>query len=145
MKSLNFPKYQFRFKKDETGRPLIFDRIRKKWLVITPEEWVRQHWCQHLVEYYKIPEGSIQIESGLTVAQRSKRSDILVNKKGQPHTLIECKRPTVEINQNTLQQSIQYNSVYSAENIILTNGIKHICFRWDNIEKAYFPTEEFRF
>lgn len=142
MNNLNFPKYQFRFKKDASGRPLIFDKIRKKWLVVTPEEWVRQHWCQHLVEHYKVPKGSIQIESGLTVAQRNKRSDILVCKKGQPHTLVECKRPSVEIDQNVLQQSIQYNAVYNAENIILSNGVKHLYFRWDRIEKEYISVNQ---
>lgn len=131
MNPLNLPKYNFRFKKNDKGLPLIFDIVRKKWLVITPEEWVRQHWVHHLVAQYKIGLGSIQIEGGLKVAQRNKKSDILVTKNGKPFILIECKRPNIEIGPNTLKQSLQYNSVHQADYVILTNGIAHYYFHFN--------------
>jgi hypothetical protein len=126
---LNFPKYKFRFKKDSKNRPCIFDAIRKKWLVYTPEEWVRQHWLVFLTETLSFPEGMIQIESGLKVNHNQRRSDVLIYKGSQPKVLIECKAPEIKVSEQTLSQALNYNTVYSAEYIVLSNGLSHYVFR----------------
>lgn len=134
MIELNFPKYEFRFKKDSKNRPCIFDCIRKKWLVFTPEEWVRQHWLVFLKETLCYPEGMMQIESGVKVNQNQRRSDVLIYKGNQPSVLIECKAPEIKITEATLSQALNYNSVYRADYIVLSNGIEHYIFMNKNEE-----------
>lgn len=128
MQKLNLPSFDFRFKKDGQDRPCIFDSIRKKWLVFTPEEWVRQNWIRFAVEYLQFPEGVIQIESGLKVNQNQRRSDVLVYKNQEPIVLIECKAPKIKIGDDTMSQALNYNRVYKVKYIVLTNGIAHQFF-----------------
>jgi len=128
VQELNLPSFQFRFKKDGQDRPCIFDAIRKKWLVFTPEEWVRQNWIRFAVEYLKFPEGIIQIESGLRVNQNQRRSDILIYQNSKPIVLIECKAPKIKIGDNTMNQALNYNKVYDVKYIVLTNGLEHQIF-----------------
>ena len=122
---LNFPKYSFRFRKSETNQVLIFDKVRKKWLVLTPEEWVRQNIILHLIENMGYPESVFKIETGLYVNENKRRSDVLVYKNSKPFILVECKSYNHEINQNVLNQAINYNLAYKCPYIILTNGIIH--------------------
>lgn len=103
--------------------------MRKKWLVFTPEEWVRQHWLMFLKETLLYPEGMIQIETGLKVNQNQRRSDVLIFKGSQPKVLIECKAPEIKISDDTLSQALNYNTVYLAEYIVLTNGLRHFVFQ----------------
>ena len=128
MQELNLPSFQFRFKKNSQDRPCIFDSIRKKWLVFTPEEWVRQNWIRFVVEDLKYPEGIIQIESGLRVNQNQRRSDVLIYQNSKPIVLIECKSPKIKINENTMHQALNYNKVYNVKYIVLTNGLSHQIF-----------------
>ncbi len=122
---LNFPKYSFRYKKSETNQTLIFDRVRKKWLVLTPEEWVRQNIISHLIENLGYPETVFKIETGLYVHENKRRSDVLVYKNSKPFILIECKAYSIEISQDVLNQAMNYNTTYSCPFIILTNGKSH--------------------
>ena len=122
---LNFPKYSFRYKKSEANQTLIFDRVRKKWLVLTPEEWVRQNIISHLIENLGYPETVFKIETGLYVYENKRRSDVLVYKNSKPFILIECKAGTVEISQDVLHQAMNYNTTYRCPFIILTNGQTH--------------------
>tara|TARA_B110000211_G_scaffold230342_1_gene289718 strand:- start:1011 stop:1454 length:444 start_codon:yes stop_codon:yes gene_type:complete len=128
VQKLNLPSFQFRFKKDDQNRPCIFDSIRKKWLVFTPEEWVRQNWIRFIVEFLNYPEGIIQIESGLKVNENQRRSDVLIYKASEATVLIECKAPKIKISESTLSQALNYNQVYKAKYIVLSNGLSHKIF-----------------
>ncbi len=112
----------------EDGQEYIFDAVRKKWLVCTPEEWVRQHAVQYLIVLgYSIHH--LQIESGLKTGFNSKRSDIIANIGGQPEILVECKAPEVKLSQETFNQAFNYNNTIGAPIIWLTNGIQNLY--WD--------------
>jgi len=128
VQKLNLPIFQFRFKKDVKNRTCIFDSIRKKWLVFSPEEWVRQNLIRFMVDFLNYPKEIIQIESGLKVNQNQRRSDVLVFKNSKAIVLIECKAPNVSITENTLSQALNYNQVYKAQYIMLSNGIIHKVF-----------------
>lgn len=128
MQKLNLPSFQFRFKKDDKNRACMFDSIRKKWLVFSPEEWVRQNLIRFMVDFLNYPKEIIQIESGLKVNQNQRRSDVLVFKNSKAIVLIECKAPNVSITENTLNQALNYNQVYKTKYIMLSNGIIHKVF-----------------
>jgi hypothetical protein len=114
--------------KAEDGQEYIFDAVRKKWLVCTPEEWVRQHAVQYLIALgYSIHH--LQIESGLKTGFNSKRSDIIANVGGKPEILIECKAPEVKLSQDTFNQAFNYNNTIGAPIIWLTNGLQNLY--WD--------------
>ncbi|UKT64811.1 type I restriction enzyme HsdR N-terminal domain-containing protein [Pedobacter mucosus] len=134
---LNLPPYPFKItQKDDVI--FIFDELRKKHLVLTPEEWVRQHFIQNLIIAKNFPKTLIQIEGGLILNQLQKRSDILVyNTAGEKVMLIECKAPKVKITQSVFDQASRYNSIHQAKWIVLTNGLKHVYAKM-NLEKASF-------
>jgi predicted type IV restriction endonuclease len=124
-KSFSFPNYQFRVKQ-EKGNRYIFDIIRKKFVTLTPEEWVRQHLINYLVSDLHIPVGLIGIEVSFSFNNVNHRADVVVyNRKGQPLMLAECKAPTVEITDDVVDQICRYNYVLNAEYLIITNGIRH--------------------
>ena len=126
--SLNLPKYAFRFKKAALGAPLIFDSIRKQWLVLTSEEWVRQNLIRFLVYSEGFPESQFKIETGVKINGNQKRSDILIYKDGIPAVLIECKALKIKLDQSVLDQALNYNQKYSCNYILISNGTKHIFF-----------------
>jgi hypothetical protein len=135
MQTLNFPKYDFRLKKSREGATLIFDESRKKWLQLTPEEWVRQHWINFLHQDTLTPISMIATEVGTRVNTRNKRSDILVYKNDKVIMIVECKRFSVPINQKTLDQILIYNKNYFAKYLVLSNGISHKFFKVDYEQK----------
>ena len=109
MQQLNLPNYPFRITKNEK-HTLIFDDIRKKEIVLTPEEWVRQHFVQYLIQEKNYPVSLIAIEKQLTINNRKKRTDILLfSKNGTPDIIVECKAPHIKINQDTFDQTARYN------------------------------------
>mgnify|MGYP000120853843 CR=1 FL=1 len=123
--SLNFPSYQFRVKQDD-GNRYIFDVIRKKFIALTPEEWVRQHLVSFLIHDLNVPTGLIGVEVSFSFNSINHRADVVVyNKKGQPLLLAECKAPTVDITDDAVDQICRYNYVLNAEYLIITNGIRH--------------------
>ena len=122
---LNFPNYPFRFKQSKNNQVLIFDKVRKKWLVLTPEEWVRQNIIVHLIDSLGYPETVFKIESGVSINQNKRRSDVLVYKNSKSYILIECKAPNIDLTENVLNQALNYNTVYKCPFVILTNGIIH--------------------
>ena len=137
MRELKFPTYEFKIKR-EADRLQIFDRIRKKWLILQPEEWVRQHVIWYLIEEKKYPSSLIAIEKSLKVNELSKRFDVvLFNNNGEPIMLIECKAPEIKIDEKTLHQALRYNSVIGAPYLLLTNGIDIYCGHI-NFTKATF-------
>lgn len=122
---LNLPPYPFKIS-DHEGTLFIFDEIRKKELVLTPEEWVRQHFVQYLVKEKNYPRSLIKLEGGLKLNGNAKRSDIVVfNNKGEKILLVECKAPSVKITQHAFDQVARYNWVHRVPLIAVTNGLQH--------------------
>lgn len=137
MEKLNFPEFDFYFKSKENKR-YIFDPVRKKWLVLTPEEWVRQHCIQFLLKIKNVPIGLIQIEKKLSVNNTEKRYDLVVFKPDQSiYVLIECKSPSVKLTQQTFDQISRYNSVLKSNYLMLTNGFTHFYCKIDYNKGQY--------
>jgi len=136
MKKLNLPHYPIKVKEDK-GKQYIFDSIRKKYLVLTPEEWVRQNFIQYLIHDKKYPLALIEIEKGLTLNELQKRADALVYKNSKPLVLIEFKAPKVKITQEVFEQIGRYNSVFKVPYLIVSNGLQHYCAKI-NFEKNTF-------
>jgi hypothetical protein len=129
MHQLNLPPFEHQLKKED-GKVLIFDVIRKKYIVLTPEEWVRQHFIHYLIHEMKYPKSLIRVEGGLSFNQLQKRSDIVVfNREGNPWMVIECKAPEQSINESTVRQASVYNATLKAEYLVVTNGMKHFIFK----------------
>jgi hypothetical protein len=126
MDKLNLPYYKFRIVQIEKNKSIIFDPIRKKEALLTPEEWVRQNIVRFLVEDRDFPQSLISIESGLIINRLSRRYDVLVyDRNGNTLVLIECKAPKININQDTFDQIIAYNHKMLAPYLLVTNGLKH--------------------
>lgn len=132
MKELKLPPFKYNIK-SENNQNFIFDVIRKKFLILTPEEWVRQHFIHFLINHNNYPKNLINCEQGLTYNGRSKRSDILVyDKIGKPFLLIECKAPEINLNQEVVNQVSVYNKKIKAPFLLITNGVKTICWKIEN-------------
>lgn len=142
MQQLNFPSFSFRFKNSE-NKVSIFDAIRKKFIILTPEEWVRQHVVQFLMIEKKYPQSLLNVEKVLQVNGLRKRYDIVVyNSDGTIHILIECKAPEVPISQSTFDQIAQYNMTLQSNYLMVTNGLNHYFCQMDNENEKYqFLTE----
>lgn len=139
VQKLNFPTYSFRFKNNE-NKVSIFDVIRKRFMVLQPEEWVRQHCVHYLIEVKKYPISLINVEKELKVNGLKKRYDIVVfNTDGSIHIIVECKAPKIEIKQNTFDQIARYNLALNATYLMVTNGINHYYCCMD------FEAEKFHF
>ena len=137
MQKLNFPTYSFRIKNSE-NKPFIFDPIRKKFVVLQPEEWVRQHCIQFLIQEKKYPKSLINVEKELTLNNLKKRYDIVIFKPNGNITLIvECKAPNVKIDQVTFDQIARYNLTLNSDFLMVTNGFEHYFCRMDFNEKQY--------
>ena len=137
MRPLNFKKYPFRFKSSENSTH-IFDIIRKKFVVLQPEEWVRQHTVHFLMEEKGYPKSIINVEKQITVNKLRKRFDIVVfNSDGSIRILVECKAPDIKISQATFDQIAQYNIKLKAEYLMVTNGLNHYYCQIDQIEEKY--------
>lgn len=142
MQNLNFPAYQFRFKKTE-NKLFIFDLIRKKYVNCTPEERVRQNTLLYLIETLKYPKSYINVEKKMLINGKNKRYDIVVYlPSGKLFLLIECKAPEIEITQNTFDQIAQYNFLLNSDYLMLTNGINHYFCKMDFENKKYVFLQE---
>jgi len=133
MYKLNLPEFGYQLKKAE-GKVWIFDVIRKKYVVLTPEEWVRQHFVHYLITELKYPKALIRVEGGLVYNQLSKRSDLVIfDREGQPWMIVECKSPEIKLSESTLHQASAYNASLRSKYITVTNGMVHFCasINWD--------------
>lgn len=134
---LNLPHFEPVLLQSE-GKLLIFDFLRKKHLVLTPEEWVRQHWINFLVNHHDFPGGLFSLEKGLKYNQLQKRTDLVVfGRDSKPYLLVECKAPGIKINENTLSQAMAYNAKLNCPHLILSNGLVHLYFEYSTDEGRF--------
>ena len=134
---LNFPDFRFKIKR-VAGNDHIFDPVRKKYLVLTPEEWVRQHMIAFLTENLGCPLSLIATEMSLKLNGMSRRSDVVVhNTNGVPRLIVECKAPEVKITQAAFDQIARYNMVLRVDFLVVTNGYQHFCCQLDYERNSY--------
>lgn len=137
MQQLNFPTYNFRFKNSE-NKIAIFDEIRKKFIILTPEEWVRQNVVQYLLQQKKYPKSLINVEKLLKINGLVKRYDVVVfNNDGSIFILVECKAPEIKISQTTFDQIARYNMTMKSEYLMVTNGHNHYFCQMDFEKEQY--------
>ncbi|MFZ4106619.1 type I restriction enzyme HsdR N-terminal domain-containing protein [Flavobacterium sp.] len=142
MQKLHFPTYGFRFKNSE-NKIAIFDEIRKKFILLTPEEWVRQHVIQFLLQEKRYPKSHINVEKIIKINSLNKRYDIVVYEpNGELFLLIECKAPNVKISQQTFDQIARYNLVLNAKYLMVSNGLNHYFCQMDFENEKYIFLEE---
>ena len=142
MQKLNFPTYSFRFKNSE-NKISIFDEIRKKFVILQPEEWVRQHCVHYLMTEKKYPKSLINVEKELIINDLKKRYDIVVfNPDGSIHLIVECKSVKININQDTFDQIARYNLSVNATFLMVTNGIDHFYCQMDYQNERYIFLRE---
>ena len=139
MLNLNFPQYDFRFKNSQ-NKIAVFDEFRKKFVILTPEEWVRQHCAQYLMQEKNFPKSLISVEKQLKLGKLTKRYDVLVyDSEGQIHLIVECKAPNIKISQETFDQIARYNLSLKAKYLMITNGLQHYYCQLDyEAEKYHF-------
>lgn len=137
MQQLNLPAYNFRIT-EENGQRKIFDEVRKKYVALSPEEWVRQNFVMFLKYEKQVPAGLIVLEKKVILNTMTRRPDILIhNNKGEAVMIVECKAPGVKITQETFDQAARYNSVLRVPYIIVTNGMQHYCCKMDYTGNTY--------
>ncbi|MDP6922699.1 MAG: type I restriction enzyme HsdR N-terminal domain-containing protein [Lutibacter sp.] len=142
MQVLNLPACEFKIKNRE-NKSVIFDMIRKKYVRLTPEEWVRQHVIHFLINEKKYPSSLMAVEKKMTFNKLVKRTDILVfNQKGLPEIIVECKAPTVKITQASFDQIARYNLKLNAHYLFVTNGMAHYYCMIDPQNECYHFLKE---
>ena len=142
MQALDFPAYDFRLKNSE-NKSYIFDPIRKKFILLTPEEWVRQHVLQYLIKTKGYPASLINVEKEIKIYDTKKRYDIVVfNSDGSIFLIVECKRPKVAITQAVFDQIARYNLKLQASLLMVTNGLHHYYCAMDFEQERYHFLKE---
>jgi hypothetical protein len=137
LKELNLPQYSFRITGKE-GSEMILDPIRRKYVKLTPEEWVRQNFVQYLINVGKYPPGLLGIEVLFRLNKLKRRVDILVHdRSGKPVMIVECKEPDVRIDENVFEQIVTYNLGLKVPYIVATNGIVHYACKIDIKESKF--------
>ena len=144
MRKLNLPLFEFKIKK-ENNNTIIFDQIRKKWIILTPEEWVRQNFISYILEK-NYPKSLINCEKVFYINKVSKRYDIVVyDINGKVSILVECKSPNINIIKEHFDQVMRYNIELKSEMIIVTNGLNHFYFKLDKNINEYIQEKDLIF
>ena len=142
-KHLNFPSFEFRIERIG-GKLMIFDVLRKKMVVLTPEEWVRQHVLRYMIDIRKYPRSMIRVETGLRYNTLLKRTDILVyDQEGNPFLVIECKSPDSKLDDKVLHQVAAYSRSLGVRYIGISNGMKHYFWSVDQEGRETSPLNDF--
>ena len=137
MQKLNLPEYSFKFKTSE-GKEYIFDPLRRKYVRLTPEEWVRQNFVQFLIVEKKYPVSLIVLEAGVKVNNNPQRADLLVfDRSGNPALVAEFKAPEIKISQSTFDQIVRYNMQLKVKFLIVSNGLNHFCCSLNYTENSF--------
>jgi hypothetical protein len=141
--NLIFPLVDFRVSK-EAGKTAVFDIIRRKFIVLTPEEWVRQHLVHYMIDHLKYPKALINVEDGLRVNKMQKRSDVVIhNRRGSIFMIAECKSFKIKLKQGAMDQLSNYNQRYKAAYLALTNGRELFLCQMDYERKSAQFISEF--
>ena len=134
---LNLPQYEIKIG-ERDGKHTIFDFLRRKYVALTPEEWVRQHFTHYLVEHKGYPKGLLGNEVELRIGGKRLRCDsILYNKVAEPQMIIEYKAPTIQLQQKTFDQISAYNLLLHVDYLIISNGLQHYCCKMDYENRKY--------
>lgn len=137
MQQLNLPEYAFRIK-TEDGKTMIFDAIRRKFVALTPEEWVRQNFIEYLKTEKNYPASLMAVEKQVTINQMQRRFDLLVySRTHQPCLIAEFKAPDVKITQDVFDQVVRYNMALKVAGIIVSNGLQHFACKMDYASNTY--------
>ena len=137
MYRLNLPQYEIKIG-EKDGKRTIFDFLRRKYVTLTPEEWVRQHFVHYLIEHKGYPKGLLGNEIEIRIGSKHLRCDsILYNKVAQPQMIIEYKAPTIKIQQKTFDQISAYNLLLKVDYLIVSNGLQHYCCKMDYEHQNY--------
>ena len=140
--TLNFPPIHLRARRNSDGRTEVFDRVRGRWLVLTPEEWVRRHVVEYLRNECGYAPQLIVEEYPIPLNGMAQRADIVVmNSEARPELVVECKEPGIKINDDVLRQVVRYNSVLGCRYIAMTNGIETFCYEMG--DNGYKPLSHF--
>ena len=132
MIKIEYPSYQPKIKK-ENDKEFIFDEVRKRWVILTPEEWVRQNFLQYLIQVKEYPASLIAVEKEIKLGELKKRFDIVVyDKLSQPWMIIECKEMNVDLSKNVLDQVLRYNITMQVPYLVITNGSYCMAFQCIN-------------
>jgi len=141
MKKLNLPLFEFKIKKENKNN-IIFDEIRKKWIILTPEEWIRQNFIKYII-LKKYPASHINCEKVFYINKVQKRYDIVVyNSSGEVEILVECKSPDIKINNDHFDQVMRYNIKLKSKRIIVTNGLENYYFKFNEKNKEYIQEKD---
>ncbi len=137
MQTLNLPAYDARVRQ-QGARQEIYDPLRRKYVRLTPEEWVRQHVVQFLLRERGVPAGLVAVEHPFTYQNMTRRADVVVHdRQGRPLLVAECKAPGVRIRQGVFDQIGRYNRVLRVRYLLVTNGLTHYCCAIDRAQGAY--------
>ena len=143
MVELNLPEFEYKVKKREDGSWAIWDRLRERWVALTPEEWVRQHFVEWLITDKDFPAALMGNEVSLTQNGISRRCDTVVgDRTGQPLVIVEYKAPNINITQKVFDQIVRYNMVLKARYLMVSNGLVHYCCQIDYEKNSYRFLEE---
>ena len=135
---INLPPYEIKLR-EHNGQRQIFDALRRRYVALTPEEWVRQHFVHFLIEHKGYPKGLLANEVELRIGEKKLRCDsILYNKELQPQMIIEYKAPHIELTQRVFDQITAYNFLLHVDYLIISNGMQHYCCRMDYENREYF-------
>jgi hypothetical protein len=139
MQQLHLPSFESRIRTSADGRSSeIFDVIRKKFVALTPEEWVRQHFVHYLNIQLGYPLSLISIERKLTYNGLTRRTDIVAYANdGKPKLIVECKAPAIKISQDVFDQAARYHLILPVPFLVLTNGLQHFCCTIDHEKQSY--------
>ena len=142
MQELNLPKYEIRIGRKD-GRLTIFDFLRRRYVALTPEEWVRQHFTHFLVEHKSYPQGLLANEVELSVGDKSLRCDsVLYDRELRPRMMVEYKAPHIKLTQKVFQQIATYNLLLHVDYLVVSNGIEHHCVKMDYENEKYLFLED---
>ncbi|MFH1161471.1 MAG: type I restriction enzyme HsdR N-terminal domain-containing protein [bacterium] len=138
MDALNLPVFDVRTRSRGDQKQEIWDLVRRKFIALTPEEWVRQHFLNFLIHHRGYPASLIRVEASLVYNRLKKRSDIVTyDKRGKPLLLVECKAPQVAITQEVFNQVALYNSTFTGKYLVVSNGLEHYCSCIDHAKKTW--------
>ena len=139
MLQIHFPEYNFRIKK-ENNKHLVFDEVRRRWVTLSPEEWVRQNFLQYLIRVKHYPPSLISVEKIIKLGELTKRYDIVVYKDNKPWMVVECKETNTPLSTAVIEQILRYNMALSVQYLVVTNGNQS--FGYEVYENSFVELDE---